>query len=467
MKSFSDPFSKVILLVIFIIILLIGLFVYLGSLRSNYIRIFEITGGTDNVSLVNPIIRVKFSRPVQRENINSQIIITPEVEFTTNFSRNDLEIRFPMNLDSSTTYTISFSGDILDIYGEKFGEEIEYEFRTKEQRIAYLKKGLFGEDDRIIESDLKFETHTELYSAKRIKDFEKNSEYLVVVVVNEDETQNIKVKNLRNGTENDFKLNSQNVISIDLNEDKVLFISQKVEPRSNFLIPQGQSTTNLFNISSGELRLFNPKDTGIATVFANFTSDGRSVVYKSEDSFFYIADINEGAEPVGIGRFQTTGGFNRNLDKIVLTEFDPLEVYTSFPFITIFSSDRTMESITDGSVYVIDPKFYNNSDEIIFAQKYQEIEGSTGFFEIRKFLRGDFETIFKFENYSLEIPQLSFDDRFLVAERYSSSDLLDYQNQRDFFNFRKPIFGDLVTFDMQSKEVIGICDNCIEAQFLN
>lgn len=457
-----NKLTKVTIITIAILLILITCLIYLGSLKKNHIREIKVTGSQLSAALVDTKINLKFSRPVNRENIKNYISIYPETDFNANFIQNDLQISFTKNLDSNTTYSLKLSKDIKDIYKEDLESEFIYEFKTKEQKILFIKKE--NNSDKVVESSIDFSNQMELYESKKIKGFKKVGNYLLVVTVNEDRTQNIVLKNLLENSIKDFKLENQSIFSFDMSDKNVLFLAQKVEVAQRFLSPQGSSTINIYNIENGELKLFNPSNTGVNTLFAKFSPDNQNVIYKSSDSFFYLANLDE-SEPVAIGRFKTYGAFNTDLNKIIFTEFDPLQTYSSFQFISIFNSNRELNKVTTGEYPVVDPKFFHNSDDIIFSSENKPLEGSTGIFKIVKYNGSGFEDIYADDDNSLELPEVSFDDKYLVFEKYSKEDLLDFENQRDFIDYTKPLYGSLVSFDLNDKKFIGQCENCIEAEF--
>lgn len=459
-----DRFTKLIISVVIGLLILIVIFVYLGSSVSNHVRIITVTGGQENAEIVGTKIVVRFSRPVVKDNINDYLQMTPDTPFTSNFLQNDLQIIFKTNLNSGTDYKLVINKDIKDIYGQPMQNDKEFTFKTRVQTITYLKKSSDG--DQVVRSNQDFTNQKTLFQSKTIKDFSITKTYLGVIVVNEDKTQNLIIKNLINNIETNFDLKDQTVLSIDINANEALFVLQRVEKQQDYIIPQGNPSVNIYNIDTKEVKLFTPNETAMNVLVAEFSPDGGSILCRTYDSYYYIANKNGTETPIVIGRFQTTGGFNSNLNKIIFTEFDPLQAFTSFPFITVFNSNRELNSITNGETFVIDPKFHNKNDEIVYSEKYKDLGSGVAYFRVvSQDEKGVVLKLLEDENFSLELPQLSFDDKILIAERYTEEDLTDFDNQRDFLNFRKPIFGDLVTYDIENGKSLGVCENCIEAHF--
>lgn len=466
---FKDNFYKATIFVIGVLTILIAVFVYLNSLRGPHVRNIELEGQQMRAEYVDQRLRIQFSRPIQRENVSELIKIEPDAEYSISFIRNDLQLIFSENLNSNQEYKLTVSKDLKDIYNESLIDDYTFTFKTKEQKFAFIKKADPEETnskDKVIESSIDLKSQITLFESDQIKYFVRYSNLLAVVEINPDRTQNLVL--LENGDiKKDFKFQNKNIISIDLvAPNHLLYILQSVEARDNFLIPQNRAEIFIYDIQKEEGRVFNPKNTGVDAIYAKFSPDGSSAIYKTSDSFFYLSEISEESDPIAIGRFQTTGGFNPKLNKIIFTEFDPLQNYSSFPFISIFSSDREISNVTDGTIYILDPTFFKKTDDIIYAERHKELEGTAGIFKIVSIIDDEKIDILEDKQYSLEIPKVSFDDRYLLIEKYSQFDLLDYKNQRDFFNYRKPLYADLVIYDMVAKKVVGVMENSIEGEWL-
>ena len=243
-----DKFTKVTIASILILIFLIFFFIFLGTFRKNHIREINISGGEESANFSDSKLIVKFARPIQRENIKERISISPETEFNVNFINNDLQLTFPNDLDESREYKVTLKKGILDIYGDELEGEFNYEFQTKKEYITYLNKGVGGDKDKIIQSNKEFNNKKILFESEKIKDFKKYENNLLVTIVNSDLTENLILKNLGLNSIRDFKLEKESILSIDINDNSVLFLSQRVEPKGRFLAPQGNSSINLFDI---------------------------------------------------------------------------------------------------------------------------------------------------------------------------------------------------------------------------
>lgn len=64
-------------------------------------------------------------------------------------------------------------------------------------------------------------------------------------------------------------------------------------------------------------------------------------------------------------------------------------------------------------------------------------------------LNSNRKEILQMPPYSLEFPKPSYDDKFIVIEKYTQDELLDYTKQRDFVFETKPSTAELVVYDTQ------------------
>ncbi len=135
----------------------------------------------------------------------------------------------------------------------------------------------------------------------------------------------------------------------------------------------------------------------------------------------------------------------------MFVDFDPLNTYSSLPYFSLYNSDKSTTRLTGYSDYAVDPQFLNNSQQIVFAKKFKDVEGTKGLFQI---MLGDYAgnsvMLYTDPTHSVELPKPSFDDRYIVVERYNQEDMLNYTDQRDFQFQTKPSVATLLVIDQST-----------------
>jgi len=468
----KDRFILFVLLSVIVIILLIVLFIFLTNFVKPHISIVEINGDKQSASFTNQRLKIYFSRPMKKDTLkgsnkidNALIQINPNANYTLTWVGNTLFIIFNDSLQSSTQYSVKISKELKDLYDTSLNEDYTYLFKTKTPQIAYIEKTYASTKSNIVISDYNFENKKNLYSDDGIKFFGLNSLYLVTVI-EKNKVDDISVINLSTNKVKKLELINVKINSLDLsqNTNKFVYTSQEVLVRDQYTVPKPGKYSQVFiyNLENDESTIFNPKNTAQDVSEVKFSRDGKNIIYKAADSFYYLANIDKQDSYSSIGRFLAFGSFNKDESKIVFVNYDPLQTYTKDQFILEFSSDRTIKNLTNGDVPVLDPTYFNNDDKIIFSEKSKDLERTKGIYKIvLSDLKGNHQDIYHDNQRSLELPKISYDDRYIMLERYNELDLLNLDNQREFGSQNKPAFANLIIYDQKEdklidKNIIGI-----------
>jgi dipeptidyl aminopeptidase/acylaminoacyl peptidase len=84
-------------------------------------------------------ISVTFARPMNQESLNGKVFINPAVPFELGWIENELRILPLAPLQPDTDYTITIGPGVQDNTGAEMGGTIEWTFRTRQPRIAYIR----------------------------------------------------------------------------------------------------------------------------------------------------------------------------------------------------------------------------------------------------------------------------------------------------------------------------------------
>lgn len=463
--------EKLFWIVSLILIGLIIVFSYLNSFSVPHVREFYIEkGNANNAALVGQRFKLKFSRPMINDiaTISKYFQFTPTLDFRLSWVNGDLYIIPSTNLVSNTNYSLKISKEFTDVYNNPLGEDFVSEFKTRETSVAYINKELTA-IDKVIQLGIESNNSKILFESETIKFFEKNEDYLVVCITDETtKTDEIIVKDLKNNTEFSLGLKNQKINQLDLSTryNSFMYITQNVEEKNGFLIPKSTNKAQIYDITTRTSKAFNPSGTAEDLLDALFTPDGETILYRSSDSYYYLAGIISESDPISIGRFTSTGGFSRSGTQIIFSNYDPLVTYSSFPFITKFTNERKSINVTNADSYTIDPIFNPAiEEEVYYAERFKEVTGAQGLFQIVKYNGTNKTVILKDEIFSLELPQISQDGKFLSVEKYTQIDLLNYSNQRSFVNQRKPNQANIVIYNLITNQKVIEIEDGIEVEW--
>ncbi len=452
---FKDKFNLIMSFSIVVILILILIFVYLNLNTAPHVRFVEINGDQNSLGIKDQRVKVYFSGPMNKDSSAHYVTINPSANFSTSWSNNTLFIIFKGNLIASTDYQIKISKDMKDVYGKNLTEDFLYNFKTENLHLAYIQKNSQS-DQQIILADPDFQNPKVLFQTSNIKLFALNKDYLVVVTDSEG-IDSLQFKNLKTGEIKKFDLGSVTIDRLDFSPvaNQFIYLTQEIEKKDEYTQPSNQIDLNLYDIDSGTNKILNSDYLSIQIIDMKYSADGGSILFKSSDSYYYIIPIDNPSDKTVLERFLADGGFNKDSDKIIYIAYDPLSTYTKAQYLTVYTSDRKQKKLTNGDVPVLDPEYDFTDDDIIFAQEYKELPTTKGIYEIVKIdNKGNEKVLLKDEDRSLELPRISPDDRYIVIERYTKQNLLNFEDQRNYLFQTKPSSASLIVLDQKDKKLI-------------
>ncbi len=400
------------------------------------------------------VISIYFNKPIPRDlDLTKYISSIPSSNLSFNNVGNRIEILLS-NLSLGETYNVKVDRSLPNLFNETLNQDTIVEFSTKNPKFAYLrnKDGSFA----IHTYDLKTQEDVLQYAtSNEIRSYSITRKYLLVAELQT--LTDIKVSLIDIATKDvveEINLSQSNLFKVELsdNNDFFIYISQDAKSESGFVIPLGSSKLTRVEIDTLETINFSYNEFTNDILDAYITPDNEAMLLRGFDSTFYIKSFLTDDEPITLAKFIGTGGFNSKGSQIIFTAFDPTLAFSSFPYISIYNSDRSTEDIKIEGSYVIDSVFGGDSS-IYYAKKVKELLGTPGFFGIYNYKDNAEKVVIQDDNLdtSFELPILSQDDNYLCYESYSEAAMMDNSNQRSFINQRKPKNASVNIFEFQRK----------------
>lgn len=449
-------YQKLVTVSILSLIVLIIVFVILNTYVHPRVINVVVNGGENSASLRNQQIRIDFNRPLKKDNIKQYISITPEIDFRDLWSANTLVLIPNTTLDSQTEYTINIKKEIEDIYNETFTEDFNFTFRTEIPQFAVVEKS-FGTSSSVIALyNADFTNRIELIERNNIRFYGINVNFLVIVTEN-NYSNNIEILNRRTNEIRNFNLENTRIAAFSMSNsasrNEFAYTKQSIEVKDTYYVPTSLSEVYVYSIDAQAEYVFNPGNTGVEIVSLMYSNDGSSLLYKNNESFYNLAEPSSDSDFTSLGRFLSEGNFNKDNTSIVFVNYDPLNTYTLPQFLSVFNADRVLIDIDNNNIPVLDPQFKNKTDQIVYAEKYKELEATKGIYKIMQTdLEGNKTEIIS-SKYSLELPKLSADDRYIAMEQYTEINLRDFSNNRNFGFQNKPPYASIVIFDSVQNKI--------------
>ncbi len=457
----SDNFKTITITTFVITILILVVLFVLNINKGLEIRTFNIEGRKESAFLNSNSVKIEFNTPLKNytdSELKNLIKINPKVNFTAFSNSTTLLIRFDEGLKGNTNYKLQISTGIQDIYSRELSTNPEYEFKTKDLEFAYINYQV--NKKKLVRNNIELNNEKVIFEAENIVDFDSNNYYYAIVTEHTNRTNNIVLLNKNGNIIKDFELKNKRIRNVVLSNkfNDLIFVSIDIQPSEGFPIPLDVGMLNIYNIESETLRKVSFKDNNIEPGDLFFAPDGKTLLIKNQlGSEYYLTNISDqNPELIAVGKHLQSGGFNYLGDQIAFIDYDPLEQFESLPYISIYNASRDSTNIQNTGTFNIDPRFYNLKNKILFSEKYKELESTKGIFKISEF---DLDTkktkeILRIENLSLELPQISFDDNYLLIEKFSKQDLTTFQNLRPYEFQAKPPTGKLVLYNLQTKQII-------------
>lgn len=87
---------------------------------------------------VQPLIRARFSRAMDRASVEPTVRIAPDVPFRVSWNENELRILLQAPLQAEARYRVTVGPGLVDADGIELAGQLQWEFSTRRPRIAFM-----------------------------------------------------------------------------------------------------------------------------------------------------------------------------------------------------------------------------------------------------------------------------------------------------------------------------------------
>jgi hypothetical protein len=413
------------------------------------LKLVEINGDINDAQVYDQRLVFKTNRIIDNKTL-SGIEVIPEANFIANSYENKLVISFTDPLKSDQVYNINFSTTLKDVYGKSFKQK-RFKFKTSKLHIAFL-----DVDRKILKKSTPDLEKIEIIfqSEFPIKHYELSDEKLVLVVEG-DNASYIYLVSPNKLTSVELTQKIINSLTASDNLEKIFFVAGEASFVEGEIYPKDKNKLYELDFETG---IYNAVslDNGVFSdvVDAMLVPDGSAVLIKNVDSSFFLVNTLDYSDYIDLGKYLDVTDFNRDKNVYLAVESPFGAAYASFPYITLIDSNSNKKALTKGDIYVLDPKFWE--DNVIYASRVNEIEGSRGFFGISVLDGQTLESkeLLKIENKSVELPIVSPDLMYIAVEIYTQDELKSFENLRNKGFQAKPGSAEIGIFDVKSGKLI-------------
>lgn len=452
----KEPFKKILISVFVILGVSIILLAFLSDHSNTKVVNIKLIGDRENASIKNQRVDIKFSKPISKEDSRLEVLIKAEnsdQKITTKqfILGTRVIIDLDENLDYSTKYLVEITG-LKDVY-KKDVQSYSFDFQTIAPGFYYLENG--DQKDRIMLYTLESREKIQIFEAEDIELYAFNSDYMAIVIEKAQYStlSVVRLKDKKLVEELKFDFKQVGKLDITQRSNKIVYTLQEYEYQDEFVVPTTGFEVFYLDIQKGDPTKLQYGELDFDVNELVLSPDDNFILVEDSTEGYYLIDLNDTRAGIPLGRFVSTGGFNSQADKIIFLSFEPENLERDI-FITYFDIKEGLKNITTGDYEVIDPRFFNTSDELVYS-RFKDSLDSRGIYRIvRSTLAGEEKALLDLEGYSLEYPLTSYDDQYLVAEKYPYDSLVDFNYSRSTGYLTKPNSAELIVLDLTTNKLI-------------
>ena len=436
-KAFYKAFGLVV------VGLSIGILVlaFLVTTSGPWVRqvVVQNRGSGEDAASVNQGLTVVFDRPISSSaDFADAIDIEPEIDYTVSHRNQQLSITFEQNLLSNTDYVLTVKPVLEDDLGKRMEGEYTYEFATAEPSFTYLERNDgSGALDKVIERAPLSQKSYVLFGANRregrIKSFARNANYLAVVLSRTDKTDELRVVDL--GTREEKSVNIPHGVRVDNlrfspTDNQFVFVARTL-PKDEASEEDEAYGDKLYqyDIDGERLQLvdtLSDKSSIQNGVFSresvSYSSDGQALLYQKLDGEFYLTGATQTMDPVLLGKYKDSGGFDRTNTKVTFPSGSGVAIYDA--------QAGDLKEVPDINVggRISTPVFLHNSDKLLYLK--EPLDAKPGTLELYT-ANADGETDEQAVDTQSQAnflgePVVSYDDRYvLIQATFNTQDVSD------------------------------------------
>jgi hypothetical protein len=350
-------------------ILILALLVTTSGPRVRHV-VVQSPGANGGVASVNQGLTVVFDRPIESSSdFENAVNIQPKTDYTVSHRNQQLNITFDQNLLSNTDYVLTINPLLEDDLGKQMESEYTYEFSTAEPSFTYLERNYDpGAVDKIIErSPLSGESQI-LFGADKIKLFGRTANYLAVVLPRADSTDELRVVDLDTVEERTLDIPSNTRIDnlkFSPTENQFVFAARPIRTTDTSESSEEDSGNTLYryDIDSDQLQPIADMGEGGEVDTVLYSSDGQALLYQTLDREYYLTGAAQDTQPILLGKYGPTGGFDRTNNKLTFIDGANAMIYDAQA-----KEEREVRNIQIGG-RITTPMFLHNSDELLYLRE--------------------------------------------------------------------------------------------------
>jgi|GEM_PF-6269196 len=448
--------DKLIWLVVFILVLASFVLGILSLSTGFTVRSFNVLDQkSPKVDLYNQSFAVYFNRPILAgQNLDKLVQIEPVQKLYFSIIGDELLIQTSQILEANTDYTLTINKELLDIFNKPLTSDYKANFATRPLDLYYVKTNT-GSTELVRQQ---FDSGDEeiIYKDSNIVRYQVGQNMLAAINQISFDVQTLNLIDLNTKKAQLPLPNNYSVYDFQFvpNQPFAYFTARIAEESAQYGVIYSTRKLYLLNLKTLKFELVAMPSAIEDIEELVISPDGQALLYKdTAESIFYLMDVTDSVNPVSIGKYVSTSGFNFSSQKLLFTAADFMNG-TGSPFTVSVDADRKSQILQSDALGNIDPVWANSSDLIILSKQYADLVNTKGLYKLELIDKSQIINSFIKQGESLELAQISPDDRYIVVENYTITQLQDLDNLRPIGYQAKPGKGKLLVIDAKNWQVI-------------
>lgn len=424
------------------------------------LRDFNVSGGDRfRAEIYNQSFSLYFNRPILPEqDLESLISIEPPQQLYFSSIGSELLVQPSINLQANTEYTITLSNELKDVFGTTIGEDLEVEFKTRPLDLYYTTNS--GDFTSLIRRNIDTDSEDTVVTLQDLVNYSIGRDFVSLINRLTFDEQELVILNTRNNEQIRPLPPEYSVYDFQFipNQPLAYFTARTATEDPEYGLIYSTRKLYLLNLDdfSFEAVLIPELIEDLEELI--ISPDGQALIFRdTSESIYYLMDVTDSLNPVSLGKYVAASGFNFNSQQLMFTGADFVDS-SGEPYTLTVNAERAVDGVQPDTIANIDPDWANTTNAIVLAKRYSELENTKGLFQLELVVDKQVVRSIRVENESLELPRVSPDDSYIVAEKYTQENLQNLENLRSIGYQAKPGFGKLVIIDAVTWQILTEID---------
>jgi len=415
------------------------------------------------MSVENSEIMLRFSEVMDKNSFKDNIVVTPNVVFTTSWRKDTLYITFANTLEYATQYTLLIKREVISSYGSNPDTDLSISFKTEGRVIT------FAEDNTLVQYDL----DTMVAIKKPISSpfisysLGKDSSFFLL----SDILTSSQILGITKDDEKKLSVPKKQIYQIATSKilNKAIILAQEdIIPDTEDEYPR--RTIYLLDQKSESIQRVYPESFNLDIERFSIDVTGRILLFRDTvEGLYYITDLfTPNINPILLGSFAGIGGISLDKNQILFIDDETAKLHGNLVLQKV-NTNGEKKQLTPITQNIQDPAFIPNSTKVVYSREYKQSNLQVLYEAIIASEDGTILKVLHIDGKSIEVARPSPNGRYIICEVYTEDDKNNPDPNRIIEFLSRPKTGELFIYDIKTEEFksLGIRGASIAWEHIN